>query len=114
MIEVTSALVSEERDRDVSRNRLLLTLGKKQFRLDRDEAVKLANDLTAALEQTKEQTIQGTIAIDGRSISVKTAQGDVIKAKCLDYSILQNDGVSATFAGAFVDDTFQIFSFETN
>ena len=59
MIEVTSAIPTEKRERDQLRNRVLLTIGTAKYHLTRVEAEKLSGDLSAVLATTHKDEPEG-------------------------------------------------------
>ena len=112
MIEVGSAITSEERERDEPRNRILLTLGKKKFRLSRVEAVKLVQDLQKILKNTECVALDGVLIIDGRDASIVTKDDEKYKLRFLDYRLYQMHEERVRLSGVHLgENVFQVMDF---
>ena len=102
MIKAVPAFTTEPWEKDIVRNRVLLSIGKMSWHLTRAEAAALSEALTAALAASEYQTYEGVVSTDRSDIIL--TQDDGTPLRVMDYSLMQAKEKRVKALGVVVDD----------
>lgn len=103
MIKAEPACATEPWEKDIVRNRILLSVGKMSWHLTREEASALSEALAAALVASEYQTYEGVVSTERSTIFLNQDDGTQLKV-VMDYSLMQAKEKRVKALGVVVDD----------
>jgi hypothetical protein len=103
MIKVAPASGTEPWQKDIVRNRVLLSVGKMKWHLTREEAVALAANLSKALAESEYQTYEGVVSTERRNIFLNGDDGTQLQV-VMDYSLMEAKEKRVRVLGVVADD----------
>lgn len=103
MIKAEPAFATEPWEKDIVRNRVLLSVGEMSWHLTREEAEALSVSLSNALSTSEYQSYEGVISTDRSKIFLNQDDGTQLRV-VLDNSLMRVKEKRVRGTGVVVDD----------